>query len=274
MNRQQIPVQKVSYDPTQTYISFVTSDGDNLAYDYGATRDLMAARVALCAAANATAKDCPPVSWTLSPRLPEIAPAWIEWYYSMARATMADSFLFGPSGFGYLYPAQLTSDDRRAFTALTIAAAENMDVSALVESENCCGGKHATSAYVAARMDEYRLYNGSKIRAVFTGNMPAQLVGTTALISEPVRGYDPYASVPLNASAAVASLDALPRGTTTQMVVIVNPAQAAQLVAVSRGVADHVHLVGHRELAELQRQKMGWRTRAATRGLAAMEGSL
>ena len=94
----QIPVDtSLVFDASKSYIAILTSDGDNLAYDYGATRDLMAARVALCSA-MATAADCPPISWTLSPRLPELEPAQAEWYYEQAALTKRDSFLFGPSG--------------------------------------------------------------------------------------------------------------------------------------------------------------------------------
>ena len=252
----QIPINHVAYDPSKTYISFITSDGDNLAYDFGATRDLMAARATLCAG-RATPKDCPPIGWTISPRLPDLAPAWVEWYYKTAHQTGADSFLFGPSGFGYLYPAQLSPADREAFAELTTRRAAEMDVSATVESENCCAGKHGTAEYTAARMDLYRLYNHSSIRGIFTGNIEAQVVGDVGVVSDPVVGYDPYAHVPLNATEAAAALNEMPRGTVTHVVVVVVAAQAQAMVNLSRAVAEHVQFVGHRELLDLQRQKFG-----------------
>ena len=43
----------------------------------------------------------------------------------------------------------------------------------------------------------------------------------------------------------------------TQMVVVVVPTQAQAMVDLSRAVAEHVQLVGHRELLSLQRQKLG-----------------
>ena len=124
-----------------------------------------------------------------------------------------------------------------------------MDLGATVESENNCSGDHSTPAYDAARMRMYDLYANSsskQMAGIFTGNMKNQMVGDVAIIADPVPGYDPYAHVPLNATAAVASMEALPGGTVTQMTVIAD---------VSRLVSDRVVLVGYWELMDLQRQK-------------------
>ena len=117
-------------------------------------------------------------------------------------------------------------------------------MSATVESENCCAGKYGTAEYTAARTDLYRLYNHSSIRGVFTGTIEAQVIGDVGVVSDPVVGYNPYAHVPLNATEAAAALNNMPRGTVTQMVVVVVPLN--ELVNLSRAVAEHVRLVGHR----------------------------
>ena len=247
----QIPVIKLRYDSSKAYVAFVTSDGDNLAYDAGATQQMMAARVGLCAVKN---NNCPPVSWTLSPRLPDLLRTQAEWYYEQAQATQRDSFLFGPSGYGYLYPAQLNPADQASFAQLTVQAAKVMDVSALVESENCCW---KNDSYLQQRKAMYTLYGaGAQIKGVFTGNIASGVVGGVALISDAIPGYNPYAAVPLNSSSLIAQLNALPAGFVSQAVVIVTAAQAQRLAEVSRGVdKERVVLVGHRELMALMDQK-------------------
>ena len=53
--------------------------------------------------------------------LRDLAPAVLLWWYS--RATPADSFLLGPSGYGYAYPARMGPEDQAVFANATVAAA-------------------------------------------------------------------------------------------------------------------------------------------------------
>ena len=53
----------------------------------------MGARVALCSKPGAV---CPPVAHTMSNRMMDLAPSILQWWYS--KATLADSFVLGPSG--------------------------------------------------------------------------------------------------------------------------------------------------------------------------------
>ncbi|MCA9574237.1 MAG: hypothetical protein KC668_02340, partial [Myxococcales bacterium] len=64
------PPQEVTYDPTKVYVAFVVGDGDNVRYIMSTRRDWMEERTALCRDASPA---CPPLSWTISPHLPELA---------------------------------------------------------------------------------------------------------------------------------------------------------------------------------------------------------
>jgi hypothetical protein len=186
---QQIPQKSLTFDPSKAYVAIVTSDGDNLAYDFGFLKYMLDARVAFCLAPNRTTRDCPPVSWTFSPRLPEFAPVWLEYYYAQAKATGADSFLFGPSGFGYLYPSLLSFENQAKFAQLTCDRATELDVSATVWSENTMWDN------LPGRTEQMAFYSGSQIRGVVTElwNAPA-VVGNVTVVAADVKGYDPCVS--------------------------------------------------------------------------------
>ena len=64
---------------------------------------------------------CPPVAHTMSSRLLNLAPTILQWWYD--RATPADSFILGPSGYGYIYPARMAAEDQAAFANATVQAA-------------------------------------------------------------------------------------------------------------------------------------------------------
>jgi hypothetical protein len=85
------------------------------ALDGGGDGSAMDARVALCRKPGAV---CPPVAHTMSNRLLDLAPTILQWWYS--RATPSDSFLMGPSGYGYTYPALMEQRDQAAFANATV----------------------------------------------------------------------------------------------------------------------------------------------------------
>ena len=111
------------FDPAKSYAAIVNSDGDNIGLD--AVRapgtgggNTMDDRVAECSKPGAV---CPPVAHTISNRLMNLAPTILQWWYD--RATPADSFLMGPSGYGYVYPARMEAVDQAVFANATVAAA-------------------------------------------------------------------------------------------------------------------------------------------------------
>lgn len=68
-----------------------------------------------------------PLNWTIAPGLVDVAPAILNYYY--ATATPNDCFVCGPSGMGYIMPANMLAepgaplgsmiDDRERLTAFT-----------------------------------------------------------------------------------------------------------------------------------------------------------
>ena len=120
------------YDPTKSYVAIVNSDGDNVAFDEvrhpgDHSGESMDDRVAECSKPGAV---CPPVAHTMSNRLLELAPTILQWWY--ARATPADSFILGPSGFGYVYPALMEREDQAAFANATVDAAAQLGMAGYV----------------------------------------------------------------------------------------------------------------------------------------------
>ena len=128
------PVPK--YDPSKIYVALLSSDGDNMQLDYNSLRPRMEERLALCAksvveASKASQASCPPVGWTISNRLMEFAPTVLRWLYAAAQRTGGrDSFLMGPSGYGFLHPSSNTKE--ALLTNLTVQAAEKLDMCAYV----------------------------------------------------------------------------------------------------------------------------------------------
>ena len=111
------------FDHAKSYVTIVNSDGDNLAFDEVRAPGIgggnsMDDRVAACSKPGAV---CPPVAHTMSNRLLNLAPTVLQWWYD--RATPSDSFLMGPSGYGYVYPARMEPEDQAAFANATVQAA-------------------------------------------------------------------------------------------------------------------------------------------------------
>lgn len=114
-----------------TYIALLGSDGDNLQVNLGVLRQRMTERVAACAAPGAR---CPPLSWTLSNRMADVAPAVVRWFYAQAAATGRDSFLLGPSGWGYFHPGKVEASHPilDEFLALTLSDLRRLDMNSYI----------------------------------------------------------------------------------------------------------------------------------------------
>ncbi len=74
------------------YITFIISDGDNVAYDLTKMRDLW----------DDPLRGTIPIGWSISPVLPDVAPAVMDYFYRTASPN--DYFVGSPSGAGYVYP--------------------------------------------------------------------------------------------------------------------------------------------------------------------------
>ena len=51
-----------------------------------------------------------PLSWTLSNRWAQWGPALLHWFYAQGRKTGLDAFLMGPSGYGYIFPGNMSRE--------------------------------------------------------------------------------------------------------------------------------------------------------------------
>eukprot|EP00939_MAST-03C_sp_MAST-3C-sp1_P000953 g953.t1 len=105
-----------TYNASKTYVGIVIGDGDNVNFIKGSRADWMRERLGKCT--NATT--CPPLIWTLSPALREIAPAWAKWFFDQASKTNgSDTFSLPPSGHTYSYPGEMRDDDQARFVDAT-----------------------------------------------------------------------------------------------------------------------------------------------------------
>ena len=113
------------FDPELTYVALINSDGDNMGLDNTQLTQStgLAERARVCAAPGSL---CPPIGWTMSNRLAEWAPAIFKYYYE--SATPADSFLLGPSGYGYVYPSMMDETDKGTLADATADAGKRFDM--------------------------------------------------------------------------------------------------------------------------------------------------
>ena len=125
--------EDIEYDPGKTYVAFVVGDGDNISFIMDSRAEWFRRRVETCSKGE---DFCPPLTWSISPHLPDIAPDVLEWYYEMAHKTGKDYFMLPPSGHLYSYPSSLEESvmqDR--FVAATEADARLLGISSTVHWE-------------------------------------------------------------------------------------------------------------------------------------------
>ncbi len=91
----------------KTYAVVAVPDGDNLDFVSGRMRTLW----------DEPQRGTFPIAWSLSPLLADLAPPYLDYYYS--TATPDDRFVMGPSGAGYAYPDYFGSGDLSAYLQTT-----------------------------------------------------------------------------------------------------------------------------------------------------------
>lgn len=112
----QSDLEPISYDAGTTYVAFVVGDGDNIQYLMTTRHDWFQQRLTDCQSATA---GCPPLTWTISPHLPRLAPDLLRWYYDQSHKTGKDYFVLPPSGHLYAYPSSLAEDAQDRFVTST-----------------------------------------------------------------------------------------------------------------------------------------------------------
>ncbi|MCC6160299.1 MAG: hypothetical protein IT350_19765 [Deltaproteobacteria bacterium] len=158
-------LEDIEYDPDKTYVAFVIGDGDNIAYMMDARGEWLRQRLADC---EQPVNSCAPMTWSISPHLPRLAPDVLEWYYEQSRLTGADYFMLPPSGHLYAYPASLTEDMQAAFVAATEADARILDTEGTVHWEWWHTWEEAETQFLPR-------YAGGEIAGVFPVDVPYML---------------------------------------------------------------------------------------------------
>jgi hypothetical protein len=121
--------EDVTYDPSKTYVAFIVGDGDNVRFIMSTRNVWLRQRLADC---EQTDNACAPITWSISPHLPTIAPDVIEWYYARSHSTGKDYFTLPPSGHLYAYPTSLAEQEQDRFIAATEADARLLDLASTV----------------------------------------------------------------------------------------------------------------------------------------------
>ena len=156
--------EQVAYDPATTYVAFVIGDGDNLRYIMSSRRDWLEQRLARCR--NAEPK-CPPLTWTLSPHLPELAPDVLRWYFEAAATTGADYFMLPPSGYQYAYPGLMPAAEQARFASATERVAGILGTHSVIHWEWYTDWQRSRAEF----LPRYA-HAGGQIRGVFPMNVP------------------------------------------------------------------------------------------------------
>lgn len=157
-------LEAVTYDRSRTYVAFVVGDGDNIAYMATTRREWFRQRLTTCQAGAAA---CPPLTWTLSPHLAQLAPDMLRWYYDQSHRTGRDYFTLPPSGHLYAYPSSLAADAQARFVTATEADACVLDVAGTVHWDWAGTWRDAESRFIPRYARA-----GGPIRGVFPVNVP------------------------------------------------------------------------------------------------------
>ena len=185
-------------------------------------------------------------------------PPVLEWAYAQAESTGVDSFLMGPSGYGYLFPGNMTrQQDKVTFAKATVTAADALDMEAYVHWDVDVFLDNRTTNRTKSYMG---LFNDTAVRGAFLlgsdpldGKWPedhstaAEMVGSLAVIN-PIYQYGPA-----NASLACAAINKLAPGAIVYVYLGLgyDPGLVDEIAA---GTKQDVEFLGHRELISMAHQ--------------------
>lgn len=156
--------EDIEYDPGKTYVAFVVGDGDNVNYIMTSRKEWLRQRLADC---EKTENSCAPLTWSISPHLPRIAPDVLEWYYASSKKTGKDYFILPPSGHLYAYPTSLNKQDQKNFILATERDARVLGVQSVVHWEWFDSWRSAENSF----LPKYARSEGA-IRGIFPVNVP------------------------------------------------------------------------------------------------------
>eukprot|EP01052_Picozoa_sp_SAG31_P009453 SAG31_NODE_496_length_14862_cov_9.280837_19_plen_473_part_00 len=247
------------FSETKAYITLVISDGDNIAEDWTELRPLLEQRVLL--------KSTVPVSWTISNRWVTWGAPVLRWAFAQATKTGVDSFLMGPSGYGYSFPGNMTTAAAKSWLAgATIEAADLLGMEGYVHWDVDLFLNNKTTSHT---IDFIQRFNGTAIKGVFMlGSDPLMDDGkwpippedkTKSVFIGDVVAFPPvYQYGPPNATSAAAALNAVNPGELVYCYLgLGDDMRLIDQIAALK--SEHVELVGYRELIDLARQREVYR---------------
>ncbi|MGE0827543.1 MAG: hypothetical protein AB7G75_35100 [Candidatus Binatia bacterium] len=227
---QQPPIARVSYDPTKTYVAIIFSDGDNLQMVTGRTRSDFDSRPSNMKT---------PIAWTISNRLADFAPPVIKYFFDKAKERETDTFLMGPSGYGFLDPG--VNPRHSDFAQETATAASSLDMLGYVHwDHNTDGARRSIPKYA----------DHVSIRGVFNAHGLDGMEHGIAMLPELIRWRSDDTTTAI--AAALSDRDWV--GKLGYVYVQPGPNLVHVHDMVSR-LRPHVNVVGYRELICLSRQK-------------------
>jgi hypothetical protein len=156
--------EAVEYDPAKTYVAFIVGDGDNVRFIMTTRNVWLRQRLADCAQPD---NACAPITWSISPHLPSLAPDVIEWYYARSRETGRDTFTLPPSGHLYAYPSSLAPAEQDRFVAATERDARLLGVASTVHWDWFETWQDAQEVFLPGYA-----HAGGVIRGLFPVNVP------------------------------------------------------------------------------------------------------
>ena len=136
--------------PSKHYVSFVISDGDNVAWDIRGLKQYYG---------NAD-RGRFNVGYGVSPSLVDLAPAVLRWYYE--NASGGDQFVAGPSGLGYVYPSRMPAADLDQFAGRLNAYMGRADlrIAEILDDQNAFDRTDLWSDYLRQPNIDALFYSG------------------------------------------------------------------------------------------------------------------
>eukprot|EP01047_Picozoa_sp_COSAG01_P036189 COSAG01_NODE_2816_length_7019_cov_22.384682_5_plen_392_part_00 len=246
-------VQPRVFDQRKSYVALMMSDGDNIAEDWTELRPLLEERV--------QSRSQVPVSWTISNRWITWGAPVLRWAFAQAMKTGVDSFLMGPSGYGYSFPGNMSSAADKDWTAAaTVEAAQMLGMEAYVHWDV---DRFLDNATTSRTIDYIQRFNSSAIKGAFMlgsdpmdGKWPVPAADKTETVFVgDVATFSPiYQYGPANSTLAAAAINAVPAGALVYC--YLGLGDDMELVdQIAQLVSPRVELVGYRELIALARQR-------------------
>jgi hypothetical protein len=154
--------QKASPAPAQAtqrkhYVSFVVSDGDNVAWNLRGLNQYY----------RNPDRGSFDVGYGVSPSLVNLAPAALRWYYENASSGKArDTFIAGPSGNGYVFPSRMPPDELQSFVGRlnTNMGAADLGIAEILDDQESFDRNDLWSTYLAQPNIDALFYFGMGAR--------------------------------------------------------------------------------------------------------------